>query len=257
MLGLVGLGRAKRGAFEPRAGTGSWPVLASNQRVKFSGHLSDVRRDKAAPPKSGQVKLVLSTVNVEADIRANIRILKIVSWRWRSPRPARGSWPGSLRSGRSSFPRAWSSRRPTIRSGATSTRRRTPRSTASGAPRQPCETISLGGCEMYSTCEPCPMCLSAIHWSKIDRVVFGATIADAAAAGFCELHIDAAELAQMRGQPAQGGKRSSARGMRALFRVFGVTLHFAELTDCARKFAACVAALSQYYLTCFCTRSHA
>ena len=41
--------------------------------------------------------------------------------------------------------------------------------------------IDLSGCEMYSTCEPCPMCLSAIHWSKIGRVVFGATIADAAA----------------------------------------------------------------------------
>ncbi len=61
------------------------------------------------------------------------------------------------------------------------------------------ETISLGGCEMYSTCEPCPMCLSAIHWSKIDRVVFGATIADAAAAGFCELHVAAAELARAGG----------------------------------------------------------
>jgi tRNA(Arg) A34 adenosine deaminase TadA len=45
------------------------------------------------------------------------------------------------------------------------------------------------------------MCLSAIHWSKIDRVVFGATIADAAAAGFCELHVDAALLARMGGSP--------------------------------------------------------
>jgi guanine deaminase len=62
-------------------------------------------------------------------------------------------------------------------------------------------SISLSGCDMYSTCEPCPMCLSAIHWSKIDRVVFGATIADAAAAGFCELHVDAAVLARMGGSP--------------------------------------------------------
>src|SRR6516165_9769852 len=46
--------------------------------------------------------------------------------------------------------------------------------------------IDLSGCEMYSTCEPCPMCLSAIHWARIDRVVFGATIADAALAGFNE-----------------------------------------------------------------------
>jgi guanine deaminase len=57
--------------------------------------------------------------------------------------------------------------------------------------------IDLNGCEMYSTCEPCPMCLAAIHWAKIDRVVYGATIADAAAAGFCELHVDAKLLAEM------------------------------------------------------------
>jgi guanine deaminase len=61
--------------------------------------------------------------------------------------------------------------------------------------------IDLGGCEMFSTCEPCPMCLSAIHWSKIDRVVYGATIADAAAAGFCELHVDARALAEMGRSP--------------------------------------------------------
>lgn len=65
------------------------------------------------------------------------------------------------------------------------------------------QNISLAGCEMYSTCEPCPMCLSAIHWSKIDRVVFGATIADAAAAGFCELHFEAALLAKMGGSPVK------------------------------------------------------
>ena len=59
------------------------------------------------------------------------------------------------------------------------------------------KVIDLSGCEMYSTCEPCPMCLSAIHWSKIDRVVFGATIADAAQAGFNELQVDAKVLAAM------------------------------------------------------------
>lgn len=58
-------------------------------------------------------------------------------------------------------------------------------------------TISLDGCVLYSTTEPCPMCLSAIHWSKIDRVVFGAIIADAAAAGFSELTVDARVLAEM------------------------------------------------------------
>ncbi len=61
--------------------------------------------------------------------------------------------------------------------------------------------IDLSGCEMYSTCEPCPMCLSAIHWAKIDRVVYGATIADAANAGFCELHVDARRLVELGNSP--------------------------------------------------------
>src|SRR5207253_10948280 len=63
------------------------------------------------------------------------------------------------------------------------------------------KTIFLHGCALYSTTEPCPMCLSAIHWAKIERVVYGATIADAAAAGFCELHVDACVLAQMGKSP--------------------------------------------------------
>ena len=69
------------------------------------------------------------------------------------------------------------------------------------------KSIDLAGCTLYSTCEPCPMCLAAIHWAKIDRVVYGATIADAAGAGFCELHVDAAALAEMGRSPliVEGG----------------------------------------------------
>jgi guanine deaminase len=63
------------------------------------------------------------------------------------------------------------------------------------------KTIFLHGCTLYSTTEPCPMCLSAIHWAKIERVVFGATIADAQTAGFSELGVPAAELAKMGGSP--------------------------------------------------------
>ena len=68
-------------------------------------------------------------------------------------------------------------------------------------------TVDLSGCTLYSTCEPCPMCLAAIHWAKIDRVVFGATIGDAGAAGFNELHVAAADLARMGGSPlaVEGG----------------------------------------------------
>jgi tRNA(Arg) A34 adenosine deaminase TadA len=67
--------------------------------------------------------------------------------------------------------------------------------------------IALRGCVLYTTCEPCPMCLSAIHWAKVDRVVYGATIADATAAGFTELAVPAAELARLGGSPlrVQGG----------------------------------------------------
>ncbi|MDY7011843.1 MAG: nucleoside deaminase [Planctomycetota bacterium] len=50
-------------------------------------------------------------------------------------------------------------------------------------------TIDLTGCVIYSTCEPCPMCLAACHWAKISKIVFGARIADAEQAGFSELTI--------------------------------------------------------------------
>ncbi len=45
-------------------------------------------------------------------------------------------------------------------------------------------TFHLEGCAIYSSCEPCPMCLSAIYWSRIDQVYFAATRQDAAEAGF-------------------------------------------------------------------------
>ncbi len=59
------------------------------------------------------------------------------------------------------------------------------------------KSIDLSGTTLYSTCEPCPMCLSAIHWAKIDKVVYGATIADAADAGFSELHLSAGDLVRL------------------------------------------------------------
>jgi len=45
-------------------------------------------------------------------------------------------------------------------------------------------THDLGGCVLYTSCEPCPMCLGAIYWSGILRVVYASDRADAAAAGF-------------------------------------------------------------------------
>jgi guanine deaminase len=62
-------------------------------------------------------------------------------------------------------------------------------------------TIDLSGCTIYSTCEPCPMCFSACHWARIARIVFGASIADAASFGFNELPITDARLKELSGSP--------------------------------------------------------
>jgi tRNA(Arg) A34 adenosine deaminase TadA len=58
--------------------------------------------------------------------------------------------------------------------------------------RRACEklnTFSLAGCEIYTSCEPCPMCLAAIYWARIDRIYFANSRQDAAAIGFDDEHI--------------------------------------------------------------------
>ncbi|TDI97077.1 MAG: nucleoside deaminase [Deltaproteobacteria bacterium] len=51
------------------------------------------------------------------------------------------------------------------------------------------KTVNLKGCVIYSTCEPCPMCFTACHWSKISKIYYGVSLADAKKVGFIELDI--------------------------------------------------------------------
>lgn len=44
--------------------------------------------------------------------------------------------------------------------------------------------FQLSGCEVYTSCEPCPMCLAAIYWARCEKIYFGSRAADAADAGF-------------------------------------------------------------------------
>lgn len=51
------------------------------------------------------------------------------------------------------------------------------------------KTFQLSDCEIYSSCEPCPMCLGAIYWARLRAVYYGGTASDAAAAGFDDAFI--------------------------------------------------------------------
>jgi len=50
-------------------------------------------------------------------------------------------------------------------------------------------SFQLAGCELYTTCEPCPMCLGAIYWARLAKVFYGCVEVDAAAAGFDDRYI--------------------------------------------------------------------
>ena len=59
--------------------------------------------------------------------------------------------------------------------------------------------IHLEGATLYSTTEPCPMCFSAIHWARIERIVYAAAIEDAKSFGFNELPISNAAMKSLSG----------------------------------------------------------
>jgi tRNA(Arg) A34 adenosine deaminase TadA len=58
---------------------------------------------------------------------------------------------------------------------------------------------NMGDCALYSSCEPCPMCLAASYWAQIPLVIYSCTSADADAVGFPDMAI----LAELRHEPAE------------------------------------------------------
>jgi guanine deaminase len=87
--------------------------------------------------------------------------------------------------------------------------------------RQACTILGvfeLANCELYTSCEPCPMCLGAIYWARIPRIYFASSAEDAAKAGFDDSFIyDELKLAhEQRRIPAMQVMREEAlAGFRA------------------------------------------
>ncbi len=87
--------------------------------------------------------------------------------------------------------------------------------------RQACAKLAafdLKGCEIYTSCEPCPMCLGAIYWARLARIYFGNLAADAAQAGFDDSFIyrEFAQPASHRSTPmAQMMREQALAGFRA------------------------------------------
>jgi len=73
-------------------------------------------------------------------------------------------------------------------------------------------TFELTGCELYASCEPCPMCLAAIYWARLDKVYYGATRRDAARIDFDDalIYREIPKPPSRRLIPAQNLLRSEA-----------------------------------------------
>lgn len=74
-------------------------------------------------------------------------------------------------------------------------------------------TFQLDGCELYTSCEPCPMCLGAIYWARPDRIYYAGSQFDASDAGFDDSFIydEIALPYEKRRIPAQQFEREEAR----------------------------------------------
>jgi len=81
--------------------------------------------------------------------------------------------------------------------------------------REACRKLNnfqLDGCEIYSSCEPCPMCVGAIYWARVARVFYGASAGDASVAQFDDAFIfrEIAQPARLRRIPMTQMMRDEA-----------------------------------------------
>ncbi len=84
--------------------------------------------------------------------------------------------------------------------------------------RQAASTLgrfSLSGGTLYTSCEPCPMCLAAAYWARLDGIVYAATRADAAEIGFddAKLYAELALPPELRQMPMHQALRDEARAV--------------------------------------------
>ncbi|HVZ31550.1 MAG TPA: nucleoside deaminase [Polyangiaceae bacterium] len=97
--------------------------------------------------------------------------------------------------------------------------------------RAACQRIgnfSLAGCEIYSSCEPCPMCLAAVYWARIDSLYFAASRSDAAAIGFDDafLYDELRRAPDARSLPAEQALRERAAHMMLAWRDLPKDRHY-------------------------------
>lgn len=91
--------------------------------------------------------------------------------------------------------------------------------------REACATLrtfELANCEIYTSCEPCPMCLGAIYWSRLARVYYGNLASDASQIGFDDSFIyrEIAQVVRKRSIPMVNLMREQAQ---AAFRAWQET----------------------------------
>jgi len=84
--------------------------------------------------------------------------------------------------------------------------------------REACRTLghhSLAGCQLYASCEPCPMCLGATYWARVDALYFAASREDAQAIGFddARFYEELDRPAGERALPTHQALRDQARAM--------------------------------------------